>query len=157
MRYALLLPVLSLLMSLGPSALAQDSLSVTPSRLEAGESAVYTLTFVATDTLRPDGQITVTFPPNMDLSGVKVAGSATINGGFQVTTLGQKVVLTRSGLGRSILPGEKAAIKFAVVKNPVEAGISLPVQIEFDHKSKRPISISRRRIQVNLVFQSKSE
>ncbi|MCG8607198.1 hypothetical protein MJD09_19715 [bacterium] len=144
-------------MSLGTSALAQDSLSVTPSSSEAGEFAIYTLTFVTTDTLRPDGQVTVTFPPNMDLSGVKMAGSSTINGGFNVTRLGQKVVLTRSGLGRSIMPGEKATIKFAVVKNPIEAGVSLPVQVEFDHKSKRPISISVRRKLVNLVFQTKSK
>ena len=151
------LVLFTLLMVLSSSLRAQDSLTVTPSRLEAGKASIYELSFVTTDTLNADGQISVTFPQGIDLSDLKIASSITINGGFKVRVAGQQVFLTRTGLGRVILPSEKVAIKFGIVRNPIQGDRPFSFQIEFDHRTTQPVSISRRRKQLNVVFKPKAK
>ncbi len=151
------LVLFTLLMVLSSSLRAQDSLTVTPSSLEAGKASIYELSFVTTDTLNADGQISVTFPQGIDLSDLKIASSITINGGFKVRVEDQKVFLTRTGLGRVILPNEKVSIKFGIVKNPVAVERPFSFQIEFDHKTTQPVSPSRRRKQLNVVFKPRAK
>ena len=146
-----------LLFVLSSFASGQDSLRVTPSNLEAGSPSIYELSFVTTDTLNADGQISVTFPQGIDLSDLKIASSITINGGFKVRVEEQQVFLTRTGLGRVILPNEKVAIKFGIVRNPIQGDRPFSFQIEFDHKTTQPVSLSRRRKQLNVVFKAKAK
>ena len=156
MKHTLLVPFI-LVIALSSSLRGQDSLTVRPSSLEAGKASIYELSFVTTDTLNANGQISITFPQGMDLSDLKIASSITINGGFKVRVEGQKVFLTRTGLGRVILPNEKVDIKFGIVRNPIQIDRPFSFQIEFDHKTKQPVSISRRRKQLNLIFKPKAE
>jgi hypothetical protein len=116
-----------------------DSLKVTPLNAAAGEVSIYQISFVASDTLYPDGQISITFPADFDLTNVKIANSTSINGGFKVSVQNNKVILKRTGLGRMVLPKEKVEVKFANVKNPKKAETDFPLIVEFQNRDLNQI------------------
>ena len=120
-------------------AAPQDSVKVNPLNPAAGQVSIYQISFVATDTLYPDGQIIITFPEDFDLSKVIMAGSTTINGGFKVSVQGNKVILKRTGLGRSTIPKETVDVKFANVKNPLAVNKQFSLKVEFQNKSNQQI------------------
>lgn len=110
-----------------------DSLSIKLTNPVAGAGSLCELSFVFTDTLSPGAIFVVTFPQGFDVSGVQIAGSRTINGGFFVLVAGQKVTIRRQGLGRFILPGEKLDLLFSTVVNPSATGnYSITVEIHDD-------------------------
>jgi hypothetical protein len=101
-------------------ATAQDEprlLSLDP---QPGKGAIYELSFTTTDALKSTACFDIVFPASFDISNVRLAGSSTINGGFNVVTSGDTVHVERSGLGRPIPPGEKVALMMASVRNPKE-------------------------------------
>ncbi|MFQ5707240.1 MAG: hypothetical protein ACE5HO_07300, partial [bacterium] len=107
-----------------------DSVQVNPLNPKAGATSIYQISFVAADTLFPNGSLTLTFPQAFDLSGVRLANSTTINGGFRVKVQGQQVILIRTGLGRMISPNERVEVKFANVKNPQDTQKAYSVKVE---------------------------
>lgn len=121
------------LLLLAPSLLLAQADSVRVNALNpvAGEASVYQLSFVASDTLQPDGVIAVVFPSEFDLSNLKIANSTTINGGFKVSVQGNRALLQRSGLGRKVVPNEKVEIKFATIKNPSDTDGTFQATVEF--------------------------
>jgi hypothetical protein len=103
--------------SLGAQTSA-DSVRVNALNSEAGATSLYTLEFTLADTLYPDAEVEVVFPPGFDVSKVTIAGSKAVNGGFEVNVAGQTVTVKRKGTGAVKLPGEKVDVMFAVVTNP---------------------------------------
>ncbi|MFQ5864705.1 MAG: hypothetical protein ACE5IW_05690 [bacterium] len=134
-------------------AVPQDSVKVIPLNPVVGAISIYQISFVTSDTLFPHGQIFVTFPENFDLSRVKIANSININGGFKVSVNGNKLVLSRTGLGRSIMPNERVEVKFANIKNPSESDKQFTVEVEFQNKSDQQI---QRKEKVRVVLKAKN-
>ena len=96
---------------------------VSPDDNKAGATTLYEIDFTtaSTDTLFPDGKIFVIFSSGFDLSGVSIASSSTINGGFSVTTNSDTVKITRDGTGDTLLAGSWD-ISFANVVNNTSTG-----------------------------------
>jgi hypothetical protein len=46
-----------------------------------------------------------------------------MNGGFEVETKMDTIQISRSGLGRDMLPGEEIILNFAMVKNPKDISV----------------------------------
>lgn len=120
-------------------AAPQDSVKVNPLNPVAEAISIYQISFVTSDTLYPDGKIAIIFPADFDLSKVIMAGSTSINGGFKVSVQGNKVILRRTGLGRSIMPKERVEVKFANVKNPSVVNKQFSLKVEFQNKSNQQI------------------
>jgi len=125
---------------LNSSAFAQDAVKIRPVNSKPKAVSIYELSFTTTETLNPDGQISIVFPDNIDLSKVRAAGSSTINGGFKTRVDGNKIILSRTGLGRRILPNKKVDVKFANIVNPTTGEFS--VVVEFQSKVTPPIKKS---------------
>ncbi|MBN2008657.1 hypothetical protein JW960_04835 [candidate division KSB1 bacterium] len=111
-------------------ALPPDTVQITPESTEAGQSSIYQIQFSLEQEILPNAAIIVNFPAAFDLSGVLIAGSATINGGFQVTVNGTTVTIKRSGLGKTIKANQKVDVRFANVKNPTTPAASYAVQVQ---------------------------
>ncbi|RKY90590.1 hypothetical protein DRQ15_07060, partial [candidate division KSB1 bacterium] len=98
--------------------------SVSPDDNKAGATTLYEIDFTtaSTDTLFPDGKIFVIFDSSgFDLSGVSIASSSKIHGGFLVTTNSDTVKITRDGTGDTLLAGSWD-ISFANVVNNTSTG-----------------------------------
>jgi len=109
--------------------LAADEIDLKPQHVEVEKNSIYELFFSIEKEISPKAIVTIEFPTNFDLSGVLIAGSATINGGFSLSVEQNKVVIKRSGLGRTIKPNEKVDIKFANVRNPATAADDYRIKI----------------------------
>jgi hypothetical protein len=128
--------VLMLLMGLtfftGNSVMAvpADTIEVVAKHPESGKSSIYQINFVISKPIPPKAIIRVIFPAEFDLSDLMIAGSTTINGGFDLEVDRQMVIMKRSGLGREISANEKVDVKFAIVKNPNQPGDNYKIEIE---------------------------
>ncbi|MBC7185828.1 MAG: hypothetical protein H5U38_02220 [Calditrichaeota bacterium] len=100
------------------SAVAQSPARVAPLDARPGQNAVYELRFVAQDTLTPSAIIELVLPRPLDVSGVQLASSRALDGGFAVNVVADTVRLQRSGLGRAVPPGTPVDLLFAAVRNP---------------------------------------
>jgi hypothetical protein len=120
-------------------SLPVDSVTVVPQNKIAGASCIYQIRFTLEQEILPDAMILVTFPPSFDLSEVLIAGSATINGGFQVAVNQLTVSIKRSGLGRRILPNEKVDLRFANVKNPMVLADNYNIRVRVQNSAGRMI------------------
>ncbi|MCR4440195.1 MAG: hypothetical protein QHJ34_13175 [bacterium] len=99
-------------------ALAQSAARIAPLDARPGQNAVYELRFVAHDTLRSSALIELVLPGAFDVSGVQLASSRTLDGGFTVNVVADTVRLRRSGLGKAVPPGTTVDLLFAAVHNP---------------------------------------
>ena len=131
-RYGVILVVLIFCWKIsGAAGGSIDSLSIKFVNPIIGDDSLCELSFVVTDTLAPDAVFVVTFPNGFDVSGVQIAGSRTINGGFFVSVVGQKVTIRRQGVGRRILPGKKLDLSFSTVMNarvPGDYAVTVEIQ-----------------------------
>lgn len=100
---------------------AQTSLNVSPENRTAAAVSLYKLEFALPEALPADGALTVTFPEGFDLSRVKIAASATINGGFETHVKGRRVVIVRKGEGKSLNQGASVDLLLTAVKNAEQA------------------------------------
>ena len=98
-----------------------NSVEVKTLNSEAGAASLYTLNFTLSDTLHPNAVLEVKFSPGFDLTKVNLAGSATINGGFNVSVQGQTIKVSRKGKGGLKYPGDKVDLKFSTVVNSSES------------------------------------
>jgi|GEM_PF-1938200 len=110
--------VFSLLILLMNNLQAQESIGIKPIFPEVEAASIYEINFTPTKALPPDARFMITFPKAFDLSKVNMAGSPSINGGFRTQVEDSTVIITRSGLGRTIEVGEKVQLHFATVRNP---------------------------------------
>ncbi|MDZ7264706.1 MAG: hypothetical protein ONB16_08990 [candidate division KSB1 bacterium] len=116
-----------------------DSVQVIAKHAEADANSIYQIRFSATKPIPPKAMIRITFPPEFDLSEVMIAGSTTINGGFELKVDKQVVMLKRSGLGRPIPPNESVDVKFAIVKNPRRAADDYRISVEILDEAEKTI------------------
>ena len=121
-------------------AIPEDTIKVVVKNPEAEAPSIYQINFKLSKPISPKAVIKIKFPLLFDLSGLLVAGSGSINGGFEMTTDNQLVTLKRTGLGEEIKPNKKVDVKIAIVINPEQAGEGYSIQIEvFDDNNKRII------------------
>lgn len=120
----------------------QNELQLKPMFPEAGKVTIYELKFNPPDSLDAKAQLKIVFPKVFDLSKVKMAGSSTINGGFQVDVVDSTVILKRTGLGQTLLPGEKVDVKFANVVNPLTPDEMYEVKVEIWNNNQKLIDKS---------------
>ena len=130
------------------SATPADTVKINARNGEAGEKSIYELYFSVEQEITPNASVVVSFPEDFDLSGVTIASSTTINGGFEVSVNNSSVILKRTGLGKSIPPNEKVNIKFANVKNPDSAVSNQKVTIEIRNDNNQTVLNRQEEIQV---------
>jgi len=118
------------------SALPADSVEVIARHPESGERSTYQINFQISKPIPAKTIIRVTFPDEFDLSDLIIAGSTTINGGFDLSINRQIVTIKRSGLGREIPANEKVDLKFAIVKNPAQPSDDYKIVIELLDKDE---------------------
>ncbi|UCE07713.1 MAG: hypothetical protein JSW07_06695, partial [bacterium] len=116
-----------------------DTIQVVPKHAQSGKSSIYQINFVVSKPIPPKAIIRVTFPEEFDLSDLMIAGSTTINGGFDLTVDKQLVTMKRSGLGREIAANEKVNVKFAIVKNPKQSADNYKIMVEILDEEEKSI------------------
>lgn len=116
-----------------------DSVQVIAKHAEADANSIYQIRFSVARPIPPKAIIRVTFPAEFDLSEVLIAGSTTINGGFELLVDKQVVTLKRSGLGRTIPANEAVDVKFAIVKNPRRAADDYRIAVEILDEAEKTI------------------
>ncbi|MBC8184256.1 hypothetical protein H8E88_24440 [candidate division KSB1 bacterium] len=124
--------ILSINIVFGTSTFAapEDTVTVEVKNPRAEARSIYQINFLISKPISHKAIIRVRFPIEFDLSKLLVAGSNTINGGFEMTVENDVVTIKRSGLGREIKANEKVDVKFAIVKNPIKADDNYSVQVE---------------------------
>ncbi len=126
-----------------------EKLEVLAKNPEVEAASIYQIVFSIDEPIPQNAEIRVTFPEQFDLSELSVAGSNTINGGFDVEVSNQNVKLTRSGLGREINPNEEVDVKFAIVKNPTEPNDQYLIEVEVVVEEQE--SIFKKESQIKIV------
>ncbi len=101
---------------------AQDVLEIKPTFEQVKALTIYEVKLKCSQPLPADAKFQFTFPAAMDLSKVRMAGSATINGGFKTQAKDNQVIIKRSGLGDTIPAHTPVDLMFTSVINPEEAG-----------------------------------
>jgi len=130
-------------------AIPQDTIKIVAKDSSAEAPSVYQINFKISKPISPKAVIKVQFPSSFDLSGLLVAGSGSITGGFEMTKENHLVILKRTGLGKEIKANESVDVKFAIVINPEKAGENYSIQVEvFDDNNK---SIIQKKEFVNIL------
>ena len=142
-RYYLLMLIFSLLLvaviNIAALAVPADTIEVVAKHPESGRSSVYQISFQVSKPIPAKAIIRVTFPDNFDLSELMIAGSTTIDGGFELDVNKQVLTLKRSGLGREIRANEKVDVKFAIVKNPKQPADNYRIVVEILDESEKSL------------------
>ena len=120
-------------------AQAADTVNIIAKNPEVLAKSIYTVEFDISKEIPPLATIEISFPAEFDLSGVLIGGSTTINGGFELDVNESKIVLRRSGLGRTVEANEKVDIKFANVINPPESKTDFELKIEIKNETGESI------------------
>lgn len=111
---------LSLLCAAVGIAFGQSAGRLRPLSGQPGQNAVYELRFLAQDTISPAARFELILPPGFDVSGVQLASSRKMDGGFSVVVAQDTVRILRSGLGRAVPAGTEVDLLFAAIRNPKE-------------------------------------
>lgn len=135
----LLITLIWLTTSVSFAAPPADSIKVIAKHAEADANSIYQVSFVASKPIPPKAVIRITFPPEFDLSELMIAGSTTINGGFEIKVEKQILTMKRSGLGREIPANEPVDVKFAIVKNPKRSGDDYKIVVEMVDEGEKII------------------
>ncbi|MGQ9560984.1 MAG: hypothetical protein ACUVWA_10760 [Candidatus Oleimicrobiaceae bacterium] len=130
---------LTLLCAVVGIAFGQSAGRLRPLGGQPGQNAVYELRFPAQDTLSPAARFELILPPGFDVSGVQLASSRQLDGGFSVVVAQDTVRILRSGLGRAVPPGAAVDLLFAAVKNPKELPSSVQATVRvFPNPAAQP-------------------
>lgn len=111
---------------------------------EASKPSVYELTFTAQETITPEAEFVLEFPPDFDLSRVKIASSDEMKGGFTVTVAQRKVFLKRTGLGPSIAPGTPVKLSVGVIVNPKDLSAPQRAGVQWRHNAQAELIAPQR-------------
>ena len=107
----------------------ENSINFFPKDATTEALTIYILEFSLEQPIPANANFRFTFPAEFDLAMVEIAGSSSINGGFEVSVKENQVQIARSGLGDEVPAGKKTDLKFALVKNPTEKKDDYPVTI----------------------------
>lgn len=125
-----------------------DSVKVVAKSEEIGAATIYSVSFNVSKPIPSKAVIKVTFPAEFDISNLQVAGSTTINGGFEQRVSNRTLSLERSGLGREIKPNEKVDVKFAIVKNPTQPKNDYNFDVEILNESQQSLIKSQQKVKI---------
>ena len=103
---------------------AQESLTVKASNSMAFTRTLYTVEFIASETIHSNASFEIVFPKEYILTNKILAGSRTLNGGLKTSVVGDTVVVSRTGLGSSVPAGTKVDIMLSDIINPGKEGDS---------------------------------
>lgn len=151
-RFATLLCVCSVLVS-SPNAMGQNfrpDFSLRALRAEPGKPSLYDLRFTTVDALDPLAEMVFEFPAELDLSLLQVASSTSINGGFKIFREGNVVRIRRTGLGETILPGQKVELKLGLITSPSSLAGNLEITFEL-RSAKGEVQLARRRLPIQFL------
>ncbi|OQX86468.1 hypothetical protein B6D60_06295 [candidate division KSB1 bacterium 4484_87] len=126
------LMIVFFLMAAWQNSQAQDKVVLQPKDSTQKAMTIYYLKFSLEKPLPADAVFVFLFDDAFDLSNAEVAGSSTINGGFALKKDGQKLMISRTGIGDTLPPNKKAELKFALIKNPDNPGNNFAVDVEID-------------------------
>lgn len=135
-------------------ALPVDTVVVKPKDAGVGKNSIYEIYFSLEKEISNNASIFITFPDSFNLAGITIAGSTTIDGGFDLTVNDRQIVLKRSGLGRKIKPYEKVSVKFANVRNPSLPSDDYQIKVEIKNDSNNIIVTENKKI--SIISQSES-
>lgn len=111
-----------------------------PTNNVAGAGTIYTVSFTVQNALPANGKIVLSFPPGFDVSGVEVAYSNDVDGGFRVNVNAQAVTVTRDGTGTSVgATNGNVSIKIGPVVNHATAGSSYNLDVATQDNAGTPI------------------
>jgi len=127
--FILLITMLTFLIS-SAMALPADSIEVIAKHPESAANSIYQVKFSVSKPIPANAMFRVIFPLEFDLSDLLIAGSTTINGGFEIAVEKQVVVMKRSGLGKEVPANQSADLKFAIVRNPDKPADDYKILIE---------------------------
>lgn len=133
------------------NAAPADSIKVNARNGDVNASSIYEVYFSISTEIPASASIVVIFPDDFGLSNVNVAGSTTINGGFELTVNQKKVILKRSGHGDVIEPDQQVSVKFANVKNPPRSVDQYEIDVEIRDNDNQVLKASRTRVNVEPV------
>ncbi len=85
-------------------------------------TSLYSFTFNLSDSLPPQGAISILFAEGFDLSNVSIAASSVIKGGLTPYVKGREVIVVRRGEGGALKSGERVDILLSAIKNPAGPG-----------------------------------
>lgn len=128
----------------GAQTAAPPSLQLRALQAEAAQPSVYELTFTPQETISPEAEFVLEFPPGFDLSRVKIASSDEMKGGFTVTVAQRKVFLKRTGLGPSIASGTPVKLSVGVIVNPAELRTPQRASVQWRHNARAALIAPQR-------------
>lgn len=121
---------------------------------EPSKPSVYESTFTTTSALSPEAEFVFDFPAEFDLSQLQIAGSPEINGGFTLMRDKQKVLVKRSGLGRSVAPGTLVRLRLGAIVNPKSFSSSGEVALQVRPATDRAVTTFAKQ---RVTFESKKQ
>lgn len=100
----------------------QEVLEIKPTFEVVRALTIYEVKITCAQSLPADAKFQFTFPGEMNLTKIRLAGSSTINGGFKTQVKNNQVIIERSGLGDMIPSNKPVDLMFTSVINPDQAG-----------------------------------
>ncbi len=143
-----MLALWGLLLVYSPGARAQTAapnLQLRALQAKAAQPSVYELTFTAQEIITPEAEFVLEFPPDFDLSRVKIASSDEMKGGFTVSVAQRKVFLKRTGLGPSIAPGTPVKLSVGVIVNPKDLSAPQRAGVQWRHNAQAELIAPQQR------------
>lgn len=117
-----------------------DSLEIIPLNQKISSNTLYKISFISKVEIPKDAQFVINFPDGFDLSKVNLAGSNSIDGGFEVVVNNQQITIKRRGEGQTIEPGKRANVMFSVVKNPGNINTDYPIEFQILNSEQTALS-----------------
>jgi len=109
---------------------AQEQITIKASNSTAHKRTVYTVDFIAPSTIQPDASVKIVFPKEFILTNNIMAGSRMLNGGLQVSVMGDTVLVQRTGLGKEIPAGTKVDVMLSDIINPGKAKDDYQISVQ---------------------------
>lgn len=125
-------------------AQAQGKVVLTALDASSAAFSLYKIELNLAQPLRPDAEIRLVFPPSLDVSSVKIAGSNDIRGGIRFTARGNSVTLKRTGLGAPVPAGKKVAVFFGPIRNPDSLPVEAQVGITLNQPDTRSLVLRKK-------------
>ncbi len=89
-------------------------------RLNTAVPTIYNFVISVNEDIPVKSEIILVFPSEFDLSQISIADSRVLNGGLDVSTNLDSVIIKRSGLGDVIDSGTKTDLKIGLITNPAD-------------------------------------
>ncbi len=141
----ILVLIVSLILTSSGFGLPANQISIHPNDSGNKANSIYHVELKLENDIPANATILCRFPESFDLKNVIIAGSTTINGGFELKVKDNTVIMQRSGLGHVIKANTPVDLKFAEVIAPDVESVTYTIQVEVTVNST---SIARQDVNV---------